>query len=77
MTEVDFLSQCLELRAQRRYSSKWPYLIFKERYGREASRETKRAASAQYCAEVQEPSDELLDWLEAYWRKASASRETG
>ncbi|MQU09541.1 hypothetical protein CJF39_22340 [Pseudomonas lundensis] len=77
MTEVDFLSQCLELGAQRRYANKWPYLMFKERYGREASRETKKAASAQYCGEVQEISDELLDWLDAYWRKSFAARETG
>jgi hypothetical protein len=77
MTEVDFLSQCLELGAQRRYSSKWPYLMFKERYGREASRETKKAATAQYCGAIQEASDELLDWLDAYWRNSLAERETG
>ena len=70
MTEVDFLSQCLELRAQRRYANKWPYLMFRERYGREASNEVKKVASKQYCDEIQEVSDELLDWLADYWRKA-------
>ena len=74
MTEVDFLSQCLELSAQRRYSNKWPYLMFKERYGHEASREIKKAASVQYCTDVQEISEELLDWLASYWRKAFSEK---
>lgn len=69
MTEVQFLAQCMWLGGYRHYAPNWPYAMFKARYGRWATK-AEKAAAIEALEQGEEASDELMDWLAHYWRKA-------
>lgn len=69
MTEIEFLGQCMWLGEYRQYAPNWPYVVFKARYGRWATK-AEKAAAIEAVQGGEEASDELMDWLAEYWRKA-------
>lgn len=60
MTPIEFIQQARKFANQRGYKNSWPYVVFREKYGRWPGKLLKEG-------EPQEPSQEFLDWTKAYW----------
>lgn len=74
MTETEFLAQAMALGEDRWYAPNWPYVVFKARYGRWATKAEKAAAIAAVERGEASPTPELMEWLSGYWREAFPAR---
>ena len=67
MTEVEFVRQARWFAERRGYKASWPYVVFKDKYGRWPGPLLKDG-------DPMPVTDEFMEWVFGYWKQAEMNR---